>query len=48
MAQLDDTLAQMEYEQAGSESVITISQLSQPYNLDVYLEEADWSMAQAA
>lgn len=27
-------------------SVITISQLSQPYTLDVYLEEADWNMAQ--
>jgi RND family efflux transporter MFP subunit len=27
-------------------SVITISQLSQPYTLDVYLEEADWDMAQ--
>lgn len=33
-------------EQAGPASVITISQLSQPYTLDVYLEEADWSMAQ--
>ena len=26
--------------------MITISQLSQPYTLDVYLDEADWSMAQ--
>ena len=33
-------------EQAGTSSVITISQLSQPYTLDVYLDEADWSMAQ--
>jgi len=28
-------------------SVITISQLSQPYTLDIYLDEADWNMAQA-
>lgn len=33
-------------EQAGTASVITISQLSQPYTLDVYLDEADWDMAQ--
>ena len=33
-------------EQAGTSSVITISQLSQPYTLDVYLDEADWNMAQ--
>jgi RND family efflux transporter MFP subunit len=33
-------------EQAGTSSVITISQLSQPYTLDVYLDEADWSTAQ--
>ena len=33
-------------EQAGMSSVITLSQLSQPYTLDVYLDEADWSMAQ--
>jgi multidrug efflux pump subunit AcrA (membrane-fusion protein) len=33
-------------EQAGTDSVITISQLSQPYTLDVYLDEADWNMAQ--
>ena len=32
-------------EQAGTSSVLTISQLSQPYTLDVYLDEADWSMA---
>ena len=32
-------------EQAGTSSVITISQLSQPYTLDVYLDAADWSMA---
>lgn len=28
-------------------SIITISQLSQPYTLDIYLDEADWNMAQA-
>ncbi len=33
-------------EQAGTSSVITISQLSQPYTVDTYLDEADWSMAQ--
>jgi RND family efflux transporter MFP subunit len=33
-------------EQTGTSPVITISQLSQPYTLDVYLEEADWDMAQ--
>jgi HlyD family secretion protein len=33
-------------ERAGMSSVITLSQLSQPYTLDVYLDEADWSMAQ--
>ena len=33
-------------EQAGTSSVITISQLSQPYTLDAYLDEADWGMAQ--
>jgi multidrug efflux pump subunit AcrA (membrane-fusion protein) len=27
-------------------STITISQLSQPYTLDVYIDEADWSLAQ--
>jgi multidrug efflux pump subunit AcrA (membrane-fusion protein) len=32
-------------EQAGESSVITISQLSQPYTLDVYLDETDWEMA---
>ena len=32
-------------EQAGTSSVITISQLSQPYILDVYLDETDWDMA---
>lgn len=31
--------------QVGTSSVITISQLSQPYTLDAYLDEADWSMA---
>lgn len=33
-------------EQIDTSSVITISQLSQPYTLDIYLDEADWSMAQ--
>lgn len=33
-------------EQAGTSSIITISQLSQPYTFDAYLDEADWSMAQ--
>ncbi|HEX9331785.1 MAG TPA: efflux RND transporter periplasmic adaptor subunit [Anaerolineales bacterium] len=32
-------------EQVDTSSVITISQLSQPYTLDVYLDEADWNMA---
>jgi len=32
-------------EQAGTDSVITLSQLSQPYTLDVYLDAQDWSMA---
>jgi len=31
-------------EQAGTSSVITISQLNQPYTLDAYFDEADWSM----
>jgi multidrug efflux pump subunit AcrA (membrane-fusion protein) len=34
-------------EQVDTSSIITISQLSQPYTLDVYLDEADWSLAQA-
>jgi multidrug efflux pump subunit AcrA (membrane-fusion protein) len=33
-------------EQAGTSSVVTISQLSQPYTLDVYVDEADWFIAQ--
>lgn len=33
-------------QQADTSSVITISQLSQPYTLDVYLDEADWANAQ--
>lgn len=33
-------------EQVDTSSIITISQLSQPYILDVYLDEADWRMAQ--
>lgn len=33
-------------EQAGTSTVITISQLNQPYQLDAYIDEADWSMAQ--
>jgi HlyD family secretion protein len=33
-------------EQAGTDSIITISQLSQPYTLDAYLDGTDWSMAQ--
>ncbi|HEU0294313.1 MAG TPA: HlyD family efflux transporter periplasmic adaptor subunit [Anaerolineales bacterium] len=32
-------------EQAGTDSVITISQLSQPYTVDAYLDEADWETA---
>lgn len=32
-------------EQAGTDSVITISQLSQPYTVDAYLDESDWAMA---
>ncbi len=33
-------------QQAGTSSAITISQLSQPYTLDVNINEADWSKAQ--
>ena len=33
-------------EQVDTSSVITISQLSQPYTLDVYIDETDWVMAQ--
>jgi RND family efflux transporter MFP subunit len=33
-------------QQVDTSSVITVSQLSQPYTLEVYLDEADWSMAQ--
>lgn len=33
-------------QQVDTSSVITISQLDQPYTLDVYLDEADWSTAQ--
>ena len=32
-------------EQPGTAPVITISQLSQPYTLDAYIDAADWSMA---
>jgi multidrug efflux pump subunit AcrA (membrane-fusion protein) len=32
-------------EQAGTDSVITIAQLSQPYTVDAYIDEADWKMA---
>lgn len=32
-------------EQVDTSSVITISQLSQPYTLDVYLDETDWDKA---
>jgi len=32
-------------EQVGTSSVITISQLSQPYVVDAYLDEADWGNA---
>lgn len=32
-------------EQAGTDSVITISQFSQPYIVDAYLDEADWAIA---
>jgi multidrug efflux pump subunit AcrA (membrane-fusion protein) len=32
-------------EQVDTSSVITLSQLSQPYTLEVYLDEADWTMA---
>jgi multidrug efflux pump subunit AcrA (membrane-fusion protein) len=34
-------------EQAGTSSVVTISQLNQPYTLDVYINEEDWDMAKA-
>jgi HlyD family secretion protein len=32
-------------QQAGTDSVITISQLSQPYTIDAYIDGSDWSMA---
>jgi HlyD family secretion protein len=32
--------------QVDTSSIITISQLSQPYTLEVYLDETDWSVAQ--
>ena len=32
-------------QQVDTSSVITISQLSQPYTIDAYLDEADWSVA---
>jgi RND family efflux transporter MFP subunit len=32
-------------EQVGTSSVITISQLNQPYVIDAYLDEADWNNA---
>jgi HlyD family secretion protein len=32
-------------QQAGTASVVTISQLSQPYTLDAYVDESDWPMA---
>ena len=32
-------------EQVDTSSVITISQLGQPYTIDAYLDEADWTMA---
>jgi multidrug efflux pump subunit AcrA (membrane-fusion protein) len=35
-----------EPEDNDTSSTITISQLSQPYTLDVYIDEADWGMAQ--
>lgn len=33
-------------EQVDTSSIITISQLSQPYTLDAYLDETDWDKAQ--
>ncbi len=33
-------------QQAGTSSVITISQLSQPYTIDAYVDQKYWSMAQ--
>ena len=33
-------------QQVDTSSVITISQLSQPYVLDAYIDESDWSTAQ--
>jgi HlyD family secretion protein len=33
-------------EQVDTSSIITISQLSQPYTLEAYLDETDWDMAQ--
>jgi HlyD family secretion protein len=32
-------------QQAGTDPVITISQLSQPYTIDAYIDGTDWSMA---
>jgi HlyD family secretion protein len=34
-------------EQVDTSSIITLSQLSQPYTLDVYLDEIDWDKARA-
>ena len=34
-------------QQVDTSSIITISQLSQPYIVDTYIDEADWSTAQA-
>ena len=33
-------------EQVDTSSIITVSQLSQPYTLEVYLDETDWNVAQ--
>ncbi|HLO29049.1 MAG TPA: efflux RND transporter periplasmic adaptor subunit, partial [Anaerolineales bacterium] len=49
MAPISGTVTSLDLsvgQQVDTSSIITISQLSQPYTLDVYLDEASWRMAQ--
>jgi RND family efflux transporter MFP subunit len=49
MAPISGTVTSLDIgigEQAGTSSIITISQLGQPYTLEVYLDETDWDKAQ--
>lgn len=47
-APIDGTVTAMDLSvgEQATENSLTLSQLSQPYTLDVYLDEADWEMAQ--